>query len=78
MFVQKICTFNVDEIDTASDGLWPSYNRAAKTGVRANMGEHIVFTWPKPYFNVHALIFYVCEGSSQAIKHAKKLWYQYF
>jgi len=25
-----------------------------------------------------ALIFYMCEGSSQAIKHAKKLWYQYF
>jgi len=30
------------------------------------------------YFNVHALIFSVCEGSSKAIKHAKKLWYQYF
>ncbi len=56
---------------------------AADTGMRAshtseillygaNMGVCVIFTWPKPYFNVHALIFYVCEGSSQAIKHAKK------
>jgi hypothetical protein len=53
------------------DGLWPSYNRAVNTGMRKNMGVLVIFTLPKPYFNVHALIFYVCEGSSQAIKHAK-------
>jgi len=51
-----------------------SYNRAAHTCICANMGVYVVFTWPKPYFNVHALIFYMCEGSSQAITHAKKLW----
>ncbi len=31
------------------------------------------FTWLKPYFNISALIFYVCEESSQPtepIKHA--------
>ncbi len=47
-------------------------------GVHANTGRRVVFT---RHFNVCALIFYVCEGSSQPIeriKHAKKLWYQYF
>jgi hypothetical protein len=46
----------------------------------AKMGVQDVFTWPKPYINISALIFCVCvcEGSSHAIKHAKKLWYQYF
>ncbi len=28
---------------------------------------HVVFTWLKPYFNVRALIFFMCEGSSQPI-----------
>jgi len=51
--------------------LWPSYNSAANTGLHANMGVLVVFKWPKPYFNVCALIFYMCEGSSQAIKDAK-------
>jgi len=61
---------------TVCDRLWPSYNRAANTGVHANMGMR--FTWPKPeyslpkpYFNVHALIFYVCEVSSQVILGAR-------
>ncbi len=44
---------------------------ASNTSVRANMGVCIVFKWSKPYFNVCALILYVCEGSSQAITHAK-------
>jgi len=47
------------------------HNRA---GVHANKGWRVVFTWLKPYFNVHALIFNMCEGSSQPnepIKHAK-------
>jgi len=35
------------------------------------MGVGVIFTWPKTYFNVRALIFYVCEGSNQAIKNAK-------
>jgi len=38
------------------------------------LGRFVVFTWPKPYFNISALIFYVCEESSQPtepIKHAK-------
>jgi hypothetical protein len=33
----------------------------------ANTGGRVVFTWLKSYFNVHALIFYVFEGSSQLI-----------
>jgi hypothetical protein len=53
------------------DGLWPSYNRAANTGVHANLGVRGILTWPKPYFNVRALIFYVWERSSQAIKYTK-------
>jgi len=32
-----------------------------------NMGGCVAFTWLKLYFNVCALIFYVCEGSSQSI-----------
>ncbi len=48
--------------------------------VRANVNVywHAIFTWLKPYFNIRALIFYMCEGSSQPIansifitKHAK-------
>jgi len=48
-----------------------SHNR---DGVHANLGGHIVYTWLKLYFNILALIFYKCEGSSQPIepiKHAK-------
>jgi len=63
---------------TVCDGLWPSYNHASNASVHANMGVHVVFTWPKPYFNVCALIFYACEGSSQAIKHAKKIMVSIF
>jgi len=42
---------------------------------------HVVFTWLKPYFKVCALIFYMCEGLSQAIANQlnmQKLWHQYF
>jgi hypothetical protein len=35
-------------------------------------GRRFVFQWLKLYFNVRALIFYDCEGSSQPIEHAKK------
>jgi len=44
-------------------------------------GPHIVFMRLKLYLKVYALIFYVCEGSSQAIANElnmQKLWYQYF
>jgi len=44
-------------------------------GVHTNTGWRVIFSWLKPYCNVRALIFYVCEGSSQniePIKHAKK------
>jgi len=44
------------------------HNRA---GVNANTGWRVVFTWLKPYFNISALIFYVCEGSSQTIEPIK-------
>jgi len=59
------------------------YGRACNYGralmqIGACMQIRIVFTWLKPYFNIRALIFYVCEGSSQPIanflfitKHAK-------
>jgi len=33
----------------------------------ANTGRHIVFTWLRLYFNIDAIIFYVCEGLSQPI-----------
>ncbi len=49
--------------------------------VHANTGWRIVFTWLKLYFNICALIFYVCEGLSQPrepIKQFKILWYRYF
>ncbi len=52
-------------------GLW-----SVNTSLRVNMGVRVVFRWPKTYTIVHALIFNVCEGSSQAIKHAKILYYQ--
>jgi len=42
------------------------------------MGMHVILTWPKPeysllkqYFNVCALIFYMCEGLSQVILGAR-------
>ncbi len=38
----------------------------------------VIFTWPKLYFNVCAFIFYVCEGLSHAIKHAKKIMVSIF
>jgi len=48
------------------------------TGVRANMGVRVVFTWPKPeyslpkpYLNVCALIFNMCEGSRQVVIGAR-------
>ncbi len=31
----------------------------------ANTGGRVIFTWLKTYFNVCALIFYMCEGSIQ-------------
>ncbi len=71
-------TKNVQLCYTVCDGLWPSNNLAANTGMPVYMGVHVIFAWPKLYFKVCALIFYMCVGSSQAIKHAKKLWYQYF
>jgi hypothetical protein len=52
-----------------------------RAGVHANTGGRVIFTWLKLFFNICAIIFYVYEGSSQPIepiKHAKKLWYQYF
>ncbi len=46
---------------------------------------HVIYTWLKPYFNVLALIFYVCEGLCQIIariepthRQPTKLWYRYF
>jgi len=52
------------------------YNRACNTGVSwEGLRTGMAFL---PTFNVCALIFKVCEGSSQAIKHAKKLWHRYF
>ena len=49
------------------NGLWPS-KCASNVGVRAIYVQiRVVFTWLKLYFNVPALIFYVCEGLSQPI-----------
>jgi len=42
-------------------------NQPVNTGRRANTGRCVIFTWLKPYLNAHALIFSVCEGSSQPI-----------
>ncbi len=52
---------------TVCNGLWPSYNHASDTGMHVNMGVYVIFTWPKSYFNVCALILYMCEGLRQVI-----------
>jgi hypothetical protein len=48
------------------------------TFVNVNAYWYVIFTRRNPYFNVRALILYVCEGSSQPIAKCKKLWYLYF
>jgi len=49
------------------------YKHACNTGARWEGILAWLFYRLKQYFNVCALIFYLCEGLSQAIKHAKKL-----
>ncbi len=48
------------------------------TFVNVNAYWYVIFTRRNPYFNIRALILYVCEGSSQPIAKCKKIWYLYF
>jgi hypothetical protein len=45
----------------------------ANTCVCANTGGQVIFTCLKPYLNARALIFSVCEGSSQLIANQSNM-----